>query len=300
MERSSVDYVVSASNCWGGCDVAVGEALRVRADGIVHIGHAPFMRIDSVKVFYLEGRYLDPEPLLNVLGPTIEQLSGHSRVGLGMSVQWLNFLDLVISKLNDHGIEAVTGEAEGRLAHRGQVIGCDYTPLMKLKGAVDVYLCIGSLFHSLGLAMTSSKPTLSADPHTCKVLWANELADRMYRQRYANIERFKSARKIGVILSTKPGQYLPGLAKRITSLLKDRGYEADELVTDEVNEYLLMDQRYDAYVNSACPRLSVEDQSKFTKPLLLPSEVLVALNIISWSEFLERGLLFRMYVPGGV
>jgi diphthamide synthase subunit DPH2 len=37
--------------------------------------------------------------------------------------------------------------------------------------------------------------------------------------------------------------------------------------------------------------LSVEDQERFRVPVLLPGEVLVALDIIRWDELLRRGLL---------
>jgi len=44
-------------------------------------------------------------------------------------------------------------------------------------------------------------------------------------------------------------------------------------------------------VNTACPRLSVEDQERFRVPVLLPGEVLVALDVVRWDELLRRGLL---------
>jgi 2-(3-amino-3-carboxypropyl)histidine synthase len=47
----------------------------------------------------------------------------------------------------------------------------------------------------------------------------------------------------------------------------------------------------DAYVNTACPRLSLDDASRFRKPVLTPNEALVVAGELTWEELCRRGLL---------
>jgi len=46
----------------------------------------------------------------------------------------------------------------------------------------------------------------------------------------------------------------------------------------------------DAYVNTACPRLSLDDASKFRKPVLTMNETFVIVSKISWEKLCEKGL----------
>jgi 2-(3-amino-3-carboxypropyl)histidine synthase len=47
----------------------------------------------------------------------------------------------------------------------------------------------------------------------------------------------------------------------------------------------------DAYVNTACPRISLDDAQRFKKPVLMPNEVLVIVGKLSWEELCKKGLL---------
>ena len=54
---------------------------------------------------------------------------------------------------------------------------------------------------------------------------------------------------------------------------------------------------YEAFVNTACPRLSIEDQNRFKKPILLPMELAVALNRVSWEEIIRTPRYMVMEIP---
>jgi 2-(3-amino-3-carboxypropyl)histidine synthase len=47
----------------------------------------------------------------------------------------------------------------------------------------------------------------------------------------------------------------------------------------------------DAYVNTACPRISIEAASKFSKPVLTVNEFMVVAGESSWETLLKNGLL---------
>ena len=46
----------------------------------------------------------------------------------------------------------------------------------------------------------------------------------------------------------------------------------------------------DAYVNTACPRISLDAPEKFSKPVLTVNEFMVACGESSWESMLKKGL----------
>jgi len=281
-------------SCWGGCDVAFRAAREAGADGILHLGHARFLDEEPIPTYYLECRVQDSRPLEKALEKA-GLLKGFRRVGVGGVVQWLDLLDLVERRLRGLGIEVEIGEPIPPLRHRGQVLGCSYGPLLEMVDA-DCFLVIGSRFHGLGLALQSWKPVYVADPESQLILDLGREVERILRSRYAYIERFSRSRRIGVIVSIKPGQFRMGLASRLVERLREEGFEADILLLDDVAADSLRDEVFDAFVNTACPRLSIDDQERFEKPLLLPMEALVAVGEAEWEEVIRTPRYMSMEV----
>ena len=60
---------------------------------------------------------------------------------------------------------------------------------------------------------------------------------------------------------------------------------------EEVTPEALMEfPTIDVFVNTACPRLSLEDAQRFSVPILSNNEVSVILGEMSWEELCRRGL----------
>ncbi|MEM4328201.1 MAG: diphthamide biosynthesis enzyme Dph2 [Candidatus Caldarchaeum sp.] len=285
------EVYLSSSNCWGGCDVAYNEASGLNVDAIVHLGHSRFLRKDKIPTIYVECRYSDDSPLRSLARQLSGVLQAFRVVGLGASVQWLDQLNTVIDSLQKDGIKVLTAQPEMYSVYEAQVLGCDATGMKKIENNVDAYLVVGSVFHGLGVALLTSKTTFAADPHTQKIVDLTSMRNKILGQRYANIEAFRIANRVGVLVSVKPGQKRHGLALRINKLLRSHGKQSYLLTSDEITPSTVLENKFEAFVNTACPRLSIEDQSQFSKPLLLPAESLVALGLLEWSEVVDRGLL---------
>jgi len=283
--------VLSSSRCWGGCDIAYKEAETLGVDTIIHIGHTAFMRRDRIRTIYLECRYEDPRPVEDLLPALLRELTGFRRVGLAASIQWIGHIPLIVRRLEEAGIKAVTSKPSMFSQYMGQVLGCDYSSLMTLKDDVEVFLVVGSIFHGLGAALLSDRRTVAVDPFSQTVKDLAMMREQMLRQRFAWINAFSKCRRVGVVGSVKPGQARFGLASMLQRTLRSNGVDADIISADEVDTDLLEEYGFDGFVNTACPRLSIEDQARFTKPLLLPMETLVALGLVEWDYVLEHGLL---------
>jgi len=288
------EVVLSAGRCHGGCDVAFEEAKAVGADAVVHMGHTRMVRQQPIPAIYLECRYTDPSPLLIALEEALPLLKSCRRIGLGVTVQWLDFTDVVQDFFRERGLTTTLGSSRRNADNRCQVLGCEYSALEGIKEKVDCLLVIGSVFHGLGAALSMNLRTIALEPLSQRVEEMGQLRETVLRQRYASITRFQEAHRVGVIVSTKTGQRRPRLATRAASLLRRQGRAAFQVTADEVTESALAELGFDGYVNTACPRVSIEDGPLFSAPLLLPSELLISLGFLRWEELINKGLLLDM------
>ena len=95
-----------------------------------------------------------------------------------------------------------------------------------------------------------------------------------------------------MIIGLKIGQFNLKKALSIKEDLEKSGKEVVLLAMREITpEKLLEFPTIEAYVNTACPRISFYGGQKFFRPILTPREVYVAIGKMSWDEYLRSGLL---------
>ena len=102
------------------------------------------------------------------------------------------------------------------------------------------------------------------------------------------------AKKWGIIVSSKEGQYRLELAKEIKKLLKDSGMEGYVIMVDNVNPDVLLPYfDLDAFIVTACPRIAIDDSQMYKKPLITPQELEIVLNKREWENYQLDEILFR-------
>ena len=69
-------------------------------------------------------------------------------------------------------------------------------------------------------------------------------------------------------------------------MLHDAGRQAVLMVMRNITPERLVAIGLDAYVNTACPRLTIDDQSLFSMPLLTPVELRIMLGREGWDDYL--------------
>jgi 2-(3-amino-3-carboxypropyl)histidine synthase len=115
-------------------------------------------------------------------------------------------------------------------------------------------------------------------------------ARRVIMQRWGKISEAKEAKSFGVLISLKSGQMRMRAALDIKEKLERNGRKATLLALREVTPSALMQfPTLDAFVNTACPRLSLDDAPNYDKPLLYFNEALVLLGEMTWEELLRKG-----------
>ncbi len=290
-EKAGAEVFISASPAWGACDLSLDAAARLKADLLVHYGHNEFLRDGSngIPVLYVPAKA--KHEVLPIVEKAVPLLQGKT-IGLATTVQHLHRLPEVAKFLETKGLTVLL-PGRGPWAHeQGQVLGCDYFGLRKIQPQVDSFLIVGSYFHGLGAALSVEKTVILTDPYDGSVRSLDHDRDRIVRQRYALVEKARRSHSFGILVSTKPGQCNPQVALSIRNQLEEKGKTAVLLYTDEVLPEKLMDfTGIDAFVDTACPRLALDDPERFPKPILTRDEIMVAVGAWTWEELLERGLV---------
>jgi 2-(3-amino-3-carboxypropyl)histidine synthase len=287
-EQTGATVFISSKPCYGGCDLPICTAKAVKADLVVHYGHAPFMTQKEISVVYLSAKAkLD---LTQLLKKVQKFLGEPKKIGIGTTIQHLHVLEDFRRSLEDLGHEVMI-PSEGRNTRlKGQIIGCDYSSLKHISERVDLFLIIGSSFHGLGAALTLDKPVILADPYSNSVSNMEPYKRKILKQRYAFIEKAKNAKAFGLLLSTKTGQFNLNLTLTLRELLAKAGKTVTMLVDEEiVPEYLTNFTNIEIFVDTACPRLATDDPSRFGKPILTPLEAMVIANKTNWNDLMARG-----------
>jgi len=289
IEKCGALAIISADPCYGACDIAVGEAEGLGVDLIVHFGHAKMVKHESVQTIYVEARAT--VTVDKAVEQSLPLLSGYTTVGLATSVQHLQALNQAREILTRAGKTVIVGDT-GQIAYPGQVCGCNYANAKSIADEVEVFLFVGGgMFHALGIALSTSKPTFIADPYDNRAYPINAEAQKILKQRFASIQEAKNAKKFGIFVGLKPGQKHLDSALRMKELAEKNGRTAYLLAAREINpETLLEFPSIDAYVNTACPRVSLEATGKFGKPVLTVNEFMVVCGVSSWENILKKGL----------
>jgi 2-(3-amino-3-carboxypropyl)histidine synthase len=129
-----------------------------------------------------------------------------------------------------------------------------------------------------------------ADPYEKKAYSIDEEAQKVQRQRWTSIQEAQKAKNFAVLVGLKPGQKRLEEALTIRDKLEKAGKDAFLFAVREITPEVVMNfPTVDAYVNTACPRVSLDEPSKFQKPMLTLNEALVVVGEVSWKELCKKG-----------
>ena len=171
LEAMGFSPIISADPCYGGCDLAEGEARSVGADMIVHIGHHRFSegegREGGVPTMYVPAAHIADLRGLAAKAAGIMAGKGFRAVGLVANTQHLPYIGEFAKALEAAGVRSVV---DGRTG--GLVLGCRTAAATAIEGEVDALLFIGGGdFHALGVANAVEKEVYAADPYREVMTW---------------------------------------------------------------------------------------------------------------------------------
>lgn len=277
LESEGNEVFISASPTYGACDLAIDEAKNICADKIIHFGHAEFNKVEF-NVEYVE--YSIDAPM-NMLEKALPQLKDFGTIGIVVTIQQVHQLSEIKEFFEKNGKKVVIGKPYGFAKKPGQILGCDIGSAASIDRDVDAFVYFGGgIFHPLGAALATTKPFFAIDPFNGKI----ESMDS-YREKHAKRSRGKvlaalKSRRFGILVSTKNGQHNMALGKVLKRKIEDAGLDAQILVSNTFDFESLNNMReFDAFVNTACPRIAIDDIDRTAAPLLSANELMEVIRM---------------------
>lgn len=154
-----------------------------------------------------------------------------------------------------HKIKDVQKQIPGSII-AGQVLGCSAEAAESVKSKVDAFLYIGSgEFHPLEIAYETKKEVFCFNPSSKKLSKISRAdVEKHEARKRTSLIKFLSADKVGILVSTKPGQNRMNDAEKL-SKRKDKEYFL--FAFDTLNELDLENFPFiQCWVNTACPRIA--------------------------------------------
>ncbi len=272
LKKEGISTVISGDPCWGACDLSLDAADG--CDILVHIGHTSVT--PEKNVLYILYR---TDIGAVVLDKAAVVLKPYASVSVITTSQHAHQISEIAEKLRACGVNAVIGAGSARTPEPGQVLGCTYASARNAHADANLFVGTG-VFHAIGVALATKKPTYALDPYGSGEL-QEVSGDQLLCKRFVQIEKAKKAKNFGILLSSKTGQMRRDLAEQLASLHEN----AAIIMIREISEMQLRNLGFDAYVNTACPRLAMDDQSRFSMPVLSPPEFEIVLGLRSWDEY---------------
>jgi 2-(3-amino-3-carboxypropyl)histidine synthase len=274
--ETGVPVVLASRACFGACDFP-SDSEAPGAELAIVLGHAPIPNVRLTRpTIFVEMREPGGDPIR--LAEIVRAAGLPPRLGLVASVQHLDLVDPLVRSLTERGFQVHIGQGGPRLRYPAQALGCNYTTAEAVAGDVDAFLFLGTgRFHPLGLAFAVDRPVWSLDPLQSTLEPPIDRA-ALIRRRQLLVASVRDARRWGVLVSSFAGQHRPSMAQSLVRHAEARGREAHLLTFDRLDPRDLEGRDLDAYVNTACPRIALDDSALYPKPMLTPPEFLMALG----------------------
>jgi len=136
-----------------------------------------------------------------------------------------------------------------------QVLGCSKPEFPKNTQAI---LLIGSgRFHGISLAYESKLPIYILDRNNLSRVTKQDIEKLQNRQK-ASYLRFLNSNKVGILVSTKPGQ---SKIKRALELKKALNKKTYLFLTNNINTMEFENFSINSYINTACPRIDFDNSA---------------------------------------
>jgi 2-(3-amino-3-carboxypropyl)histidine synthase len=288
-----ITTIVIADPCYGACDLIDNKVEVLSVDGIVQFGHAeiPNCRLENIPTKFIELRSNIDATRLNQDEKLIEsiraKLGQTSNIGLLANIQYIDILEPIKSILEANGYTVMIGRGDDRVKYPGQILGCNFSAARNIQGDVVGFVVVADgTFHPLGIGLATTKPVLAYDPISDQTLDVTTLKEELLRQRSGAIARAKECTEFGIILSTKPGQNRIKYAKKIRKKLEQNAFNGTLIAMENISPLVLDYLPYDAYINTACPRLAIDDYLQYKKVILTPIEFEILIGARPWGDYI--------------
>lgn len=281
-EFTGADAVIMGDVTYGACCIDDLTAKALGVELLVHYGHSclvPMEPTSSFKVLYIfVDIKIDP---LHFLETVKLNFAVSKRIVLVSTIQFVTTLQAVSSKLTELGYTVKVPQFKP--LSPGEILGCT-APVVR---CADVLIYVGDGRFHLEAAMIAN-PKVEAykyDPYDKKLTREYYNHEEMRVVRKEAIEQAKTAGTFGVIMGTLGRQGSPKVVDHLNKRLTESKKATVVILLSEIfPNKLQLFHGLGAFVQIACPRLSIDWGRAFHRPLLTPYELSVVVGDASFMD----------------
>ncbi|CCE79766.1 Piso0_001854 [Millerozyma farinosa CBS 7064] len=275
-----VETVVMGDVSYGACCIDDYTARALDCDLIVHYAHSCLVPIDnmSIKVLYVFVTInIDEIHLINTIKRNFKP---GSRLAIFGTIQFNPTIHSVRYKLEQEETNPyylITPQSMP--LSKGEVLGCTSARLDKNQIEAMIYIGDGRFHLESSMIHNPEIPAYRYDPYSRKFTREYYDQQQLIDVREDAVRAASSAKRIGLILGALGRQGNPVTLKKLETELNNRGISVVKIILSEIfPQKLAMFDDIDAFIQVACPRLSIDWGYAFNKPLLTPYEAMVMLD----------------------
>ncbi len=272
LKNEGYKVIISGKPTYGACDIDTGILSEV--DYLLHFAHTKMVEVE--RVIYVPYK-IDYSVDTGLLKNSVEE---RKIAIIGTASYAWKFVE-VKKTLEDAGFSVELKRGLG-VEYPGQILGCNYSCLKELKSDAVVFIGDGK-FHPIGAALLSQKKVYSYSPISNEIITVQ--LDDFLKKRYLAISKAMDSENFGIIVSSKIGQKKLRLAFELQKLASEKGKNAEIIYVDEITPHMLDNFRFGAYVNTACPRLTFDDYTRFSGRIISPEEFRIVIGIRDIADY---------------
>ena len=295
LERfGGVEVFIFSDVTYGACCIDDFAARALNCDLLVHYGHSCLVPVDittaspselplATQIMYVfVDVHFDTSHMIESI--KLEFPGQSSRIALLGTIQFSGALHQAKLELDKYySFEVQVPQAKPLSA--GEVLGCTSPVLTDVEALI--FVADGRFHMESAMIANPNIPTLRYDPYSKAFTREGYDFKLLNRTRRSEIERAKQAKNWGIILGTLGRQGNPKILSRITEAINQKFPAANifVLLLSEISPAKLrsLEEKVDAWVQIACPRLSIDWGKEISsKPLLTSFEFFVAVGLAEW------------------
>ncbi|KAI8379227.1 putative diphthamide synthesis protein-domain-containing protein [Radiomyces spectabilis] len=265
---------------YGACCIDDYTARALGCDFLVHYGHSCLVPVDITEIntlYVFVDIGIDTDHFIATIRKNFEP--GKKLVLVG-TIQFGTALQAARTALADTYQVVVP---QSKPLSPGEILGCT-SPKMP---GMDAIVCIGDgRFHLESIMIHNPElPAFQYNPYGKTFTRERYDHEEMYSLRKHAISLSKQAKKFGLILGTLGRQGKPSIMEYLEQSIREAGKESVLVLLSEIFPGKLSQfDDVDAWIQIACPRLSIDWGYAFPKPLLTPYEASIVLDKAKWQD----------------
>ncbi|XP_026501297.2 2-(3-amino-3-carboxypropyl)histidine synthase subunit 1 [Vanessa tameamea] len=275
---TEADTVIMGDVTYGACCIDDFTAVALGVDLLVHYGHSCLIPIDQtsdIKVLYIfVDIKIDPSHFIDTIKMNFPK---RTHLAIVSTIQFVTTLHSVAKTLRSE--EYIVTVPQCKPLSPGEILGCTAP---KLNSDNIIYLGDGR-FHLESIMIANPNiPAYKYDPYDKKFTSETYDHELMQENRINQVRIAEKAREFGLILGTLGRQGSTKVLGNLEKQIQNSGKKYVKILLSEIFPSKLALFSLGAFVQVACPRLSIDWGTAFPKPLLTPYEFSVSLGNSKW------------------